>query len=168
MRVRYHFFPARARTLAAAALAVMLAGCGLTPVHGVGGIGAGLWGTIRPADPEHLDDFTMVHALEERMGHAHTPRYRLDYQLDTNEAAHSITRSNDTTRFNVQGTVRYSVIALKSDTVAGQGTVHASTTYLASGSPVATMSSQRDAKARLIRLLALKIVTRLSVTLGAP
>ncbi|WP_179378146.1 LPS assembly lipoprotein LptE [Jannaschia marina] len=148
-----------------AALALLLgaglAGCGFTPVFGPDGGGEALRATIRPAGPDTEIAFAFVRQFEERLGRAATPRWELDYTIVTTEKALAIDGSNNITRFNIEGSLDWTLTAAGSTVVQLSGSETSFTTYAATGSTVSTLESERDAERRLARILADRVVTRL-------
>ena len=140
--------------------AVALGACGFTPIYGPGG-GEALWGAIRAEDPSDTESFAFVQAFEARLGLPASARFRLTYEIEVTETGQAITGSNDITRFTVDGIVRYQLFAISAEAPLLSGEVQSFTSYSAGGSTLATLSAQRDARARLMRILAEQISTRL-------
>ena len=95
-----------------------------------------------------------------------TPAWRLSYTISAYEAGLGITLSNTTTRYDVIGSVSYSLRPAVSDQIVASGTVKNFTSYSASGTVVSTSTSGRDAYQRLMRMLADQIVTDLIASSG--
>lgn len=140
--------------------ALALGACGFAPVYGPGG-GEALRGAILLAEPEGVDGFAFVEAFEERLGLPANPRFAMEYVLSTTESGQAITGSNDITRFTVQGQADYVVTPMGGAVPVASGTVQTFTSYSASGSTIATLTAERDSRARLMKLLAEQIATRL-------
>lgn len=147
------------RALLLAALA--LPACGFQPVYAPGGAAEGLRGQVAVADPTTRDAFALAARLEDRLGPATAPRYRLDYSVETDSDALVVTQEQETTRYNVIGKVRYRLTDLGTGAVADSGTVTSFTGYSATGSTLATLSARRDAYERLTVILADQIMARL-------
>ncbi|MGV8953340.1 MAG: LPS assembly lipoprotein LptE [Cypionkella sp.] len=143
-----------------------LAACGFTPVYGPQGPAAGLQGTISVASPSDKNSFDLVERLEERLDRPKAVAYDMTYSIATSVAAVGITPDNAITRYNLNGTIKWALIARKSGARVTGGTVHSFTSYSATGSTVAGISAQEDAARRLMRLLADQIVTRMLATSG--
>ena len=54
-----------------------LAGCGFAPVYGPGGAGKRLYGAVTIVTPATEESYLLYRELEERLGHATAPDYRL-------------------------------------------------------------------------------------------
>ncbi len=146
--------------------ALALAACGFTPAYGPGSPAAGLLDRVLIDAPEDRSAFDLVERLEERLGRPSGAAYRLSYRIDVQSESRTITPTNATTRYNLNGKVHYTLRDLPSDRVLTEGDVTTFTSYSASGTPVATNASEIDARLRLMRLLADQIVTRLIATSG--
>lgn len=149
-------------------LALMpLAACGFRPALGTGGVAKGLQGQIAFDVPTDRRAFDLVERLEERMGRTRTPKWRLSYEIVTDTTGLAITPQNATTRYQVDGTVRFKLTDAATGAVADEGRVQAFTSYSAFGTQVSTAAQRDDAVARLMRLLADQIVTRLIAGVAA-
>jgi LPS-assembly lipoprotein len=147
--------------LALAGLAA-LGACGFTPVYGPGGGGAALTGRVRPAAPDTTDDYILVREIETRLGRAgEGAPLALDYQTSVVEEGMAVTTSNVTTRFNVIGSVAYQLKDARTGLTLHEGRVRSFTSYSATGSTVATQAARRDARERLMVILADLLTTRL-------
>ncbi len=147
--------------LLAAAPIVVLAACGFEPVYGTGGTGAALRGKVEVAAPDTVDSYLLVQRLEERLGRATAPAYTLDLTLVTVEQGQAITASNDITRYSIIGQADYVLTSLADGTVVASGEVDNFTGYSATGSTVQTLAGERDARARLMLILADQITAQL-------
>ena len=146
----------------------MLAGCGFAPVYAPGGGGDALLGQVRVTAPDSRAGFLLTREIETRLGRVDAARYELRPVIDLRTEAIAIDRSNVAARFNILGTVRYTLIDLESDAVADRGEVTNFTGYSAFGTPVATQAAQRDAEARLMQMLADQMLTRLAAAAATP
>lgn len=147
------------RALLLGALAA-LGACGLTPVYGPQGAAGRLFGHVRPRDPESFEEFAFNRRLAERLGPEDGARYDLDYRISIGVVAQAITPEEVTTRYSLNGTADF---ALKdgSGTVVTQGRVSSFTSYSTTGTTIATLSAEADARQRLAHMLADQVVTRL-------
>jgi LPS-assembly lipoprotein len=143
--------------------ALALGGCGFTPVYGPDGSASALRGTLRVAEPDTRDAFAFVEQMEARLGRASDPQFDLAYTITTNETGLAITGANDVTRFNIEGTLRYVVTPAGSKNPVATGMVRSFTAYTAGTSTISTLTSERDARRRLMVILANQTVTRLLV-----
>ena len=144
--------------------AVALGGCGFEPVYQTGGNAQGLRGAVLVDPPTDRDSFDLVEQLEQRLGRPTAPRFAMSVKLITKEEGLAISDSNDITRFNVIGSADYAVRAIGSDEILLQDRVDSFTAYSASQQPVATLSGERDARARLMVTLADKITAQLLIS----
>lgn len=152
------------RALVAVGLAAALAGCGFTPVYAPGGSGAGLSGMIRADAPDTRDGFDFVARIEERLGRSDAPRYALRYQIRTRDEGVGITPSAETTRFNLFGAVTYRLMDLETEAEVANGLAESFTGYSATRFTVSTDAVERDARQRLMKILADQVVTELIAT----
>ena len=158
------------RTLLILALGSVLgavAACGFTPAYAPGGAATKLQSGIAFDAPIDKDGFDMVERLEQRLGRSQAPLYKLAYRTETTAIGVGITPDAATTRFNITGSATYTVTDRGTDVVLTSGTVQSFTAYSATGTTVSTLTAQRDASSRLMRLLADQIVARLIATSGA-
>ncbi|MBC7139365.1 MAG: hypothetical protein H5U17_11625 [Defluviimonas sp.] len=139
----------------------LLAACGFAPVYGSGGPARALLNRVRIEDPTNKNAFDLVERLEERLGRPQNVAFRLSYGITTQSRGLGITPDNTTTRYNIDGTVTYTLSDAVSGTPLAQGEVTTFVSYSASGSTVATVAAEEDAYARLMRLLADQIVSEL-------
>ena len=152
------------RHILLAALALPLTACGFTPVYGPGGTGTALQNQVLVAAPNNRDSFLMVRRLEERLGRPGTATYTLSLNLQVREEGLVIDEDGNTDRFNVIGAAGY-VLTDQAGTSLASGTVNSFTGYSTTGNTVVTLAAQRDARARLMVILADQITARL---LAAP
>ena len=138
-----------------------LAACGFTPAYGPGGGATALRGQVAIEDPTDKLAYDLSARLDERLGHAVNPRWRLDHAITTDRIGVGITDANAVTRYNVTGAVDWSLVSLADGKVAAKGRVESFTSYSATGSTVATLAAETDASTRLMQILADQIATRL-------
>ncbi|MDR5652393.1 LPS assembly lipoprotein LptE [Ruixingdingia sedimenti] len=144
--------------------ALPLAACGFAPAYGPGGAGAALHGAVRMAEPRDENAWELVVRLEERLGRAAAPRYALDYTVTTEKIGAGITPSRAITRYTMTGAATFRLTESATGTVVAEGRVEGFTGWSATGSTVATLTAEEDARVRLMRILADRIVTRLLAT----
>ena len=138
-----------------------LAGCGFAPVYAPGGTGQALRGQVLVAAPDTRLGFELVARLEERLGLPQAETYRLDYVIETSESDLAITGTNDITRINIQGNVRFSLVDIATGAERLTGTVSTFTAYSTTSTAVATAAARRDAEDRLMHVLADQVMSRL-------
>lgn len=148
----------RAALLGAGALA-LLAGCGFQPVYGPGGAGNRLFGKVRARDPVTYQDFAFNRRLDERLG-GEGDLYDLDYRLSVGVVAQAITPDEVTTRYSLNGTADFA-LKDRAGTVLAEGRVSSFTSYSTTGTTIATLAAEGDARERLALMLADQVVTRL-------
>jgi LPS-assembly lipoprotein len=150
------------------------AGCGFAPVYGPGGGAEGLRGEIAVDPPVDQAGYILVKRLEERLGLPQTPRYRLSATLALGQDDLGVTPDQEIQRYQVTGRARWSLVDTGTDTVVVSGTQEAFTGYSApvvdnhrgsiAGNTVSVLSAERDARRRLMVILADQIVARLLAT----
>ena len=138
-----------------------LAACGFEPVYAPGGSGSDLQGRVLVSAPDDNDSYFLVRRLEERLGRGDTPEYTLSLKLRTQEFGLGIDEDGNIDRFNITGEADYVLADAGSGAQVSSGTVQAFTGYSATGSTVVTLASERDARERLMTILADQITTRL-------
>ena len=143
-----------------------MAACGFAPAYGPGGPANGINGTIRAADPADKNAFDLVARLDQRLGRPNADRYDLTYTITTRPVGVGITPDNAITRYNLEGAVDWQLTDRGTNARLTGGKVESFTSYSATGSTVAGLAAQEDAAARLMRILADQIVTRLIATSG--
>lgn len=144
--------------------AAPLAACGFAPAYAPGGAAASLQGAVRVADPTTKNAFDLVERLEERLGRPEAARYALDYTIETKPVGVAISPENAITRYNLTGTIQFTLTDIGTGAALTAGRVYSFTSYSASGSTVSTLAAEEDAAFRLMRILADQIVTRLLAT----
>ncbi len=150
------------RSLLLSALALSLAGCGFTPAFAPGGGAAALLGQVRPDDPTDPDSFAFNRRIGERLGPAGADaRYRLAVTPQVKTAAQGITADQAITRYALNGTADFTLTEVASGQVVAQGKVSSFSSHSATGTTIATLAAERDARDRLMVMLADQVVTRL-------
>lgn len=149
------------RAFLSLALAAPLAACGFRPVYGPGGVGAALRRQVLVAPPVTPDEFILVRELETRLGRPSSPGFSLQTRLLVEPEGLGITAGGDITRYNLVGRVLYTLRRLPDGEELTSGEVQNFTGYSATGSTAETLAAARDARTRLMAILADQIVTRL-------
>ena len=139
----------------------LLSACGFTPAYGPQGAAPALTAGLSLSDPVTRNDYLLNRRIEERLGRATIPTYRLKTQITVSEQGLGTTDDGDTTRVQLVGSVRFQLSLAEDDRVVIEGETDGFTGYSTTGSTVATMAAERDAEARLMTLLADQIVDRL-------
>lgn len=149
--------------LFAGAAALVLAGCGFTPVYGPGSAATNLRGRIAlPAFDSRLS-FDMFQRLEQRLGPPQAPLFRLTVSTTIEEQGLAISQDNAITRYNLRATAEYSLTRLTTDERVFAARARAFTAYSATASAYATRVAARDAERRIGVLLADQIASRIAV-----
>jgi LPS-assembly lipoprotein len=138
-----------------------LAACGFSPVYGTGGSGDALQNKVEVIEPTSLNGFLVTRRLEERLGRATVPVYVLSLSVRTRREALAVSSQSNINRFNLIGVAQYSLVDQATGQVVSSGSVNNFTGSSASGTTVATLAAERDARLRLMNLLADQIVVRL-------
>jgi len=141
--------------------ALALAGCGFTPAYAPGGGAAALRGRIALFPPGDKLTFELAARLEDRLGQAEAPLYRLDYVVSLQNTGVAITPDGAITRYNLTGRVAWKLVELSSGAVRLEESAQSFTSYSTTGSTVAGLAAEEDALLRLMVILADQIVTRL-------
>lgn len=146
--------------------AAALGGCGFAPAYGPGGAARRLQDAIHVDAPDTRETFLVTQRVEERLG-AGGPAapYTLGLQIGISETSQGKNPSGDTTRFRMVGRLTYSLRRAGEATAFRTGTVRNFTGYSATGSTAATLAANRDARERLLIILADQMIDRL--VLGA-
>lgn len=148
-------------------LPVVLSACGFTPVYAPGGTADQLRGRVTVQDPADRESFLLVQELETRLGRG-SGEYGLAFELGIVEEDLGVTRTGDITRFNLVGTVAYRLFEFASEDVLYTGTTTNFTGYSATGDTVETLAAERDARSRLMSILADQITTELYAQVTLP
>lgn len=143
--------------LAAAALSA----CGFRPVYGPGGTGSRLQNRVLVSEPNDRNTFLLVRRIEGRLGRSTDPAYALSVNLQMQVEGVGIDPEGTTNRFNLIGAAGYVLTDMTTGRPLTSGTVNSFTGYFAAGSTVETLASERDARERLMVILADQIVARL-------
>ncbi|MEM9427023.1 MAG: LPS assembly lipoprotein LptE [Pseudomonadota bacterium] len=140
-----------------------LAGCGFTPVYGISpdGQASTLRGRIDVAVPDDEEGFALVKRLEDRLGLPEAADLSLTAQIRVSEEAVGFLPDGEISRFNVIGQVDWRLAEIDNGTGVAAGSERSFTSYSATSTTVATSFAQRDARRRLMVILADRIVTDL-------
>ena len=149
-------------TLAAATIA----GCGFTPIYGLKGEGAALLGQILMGKPKNRNAYLLQQRIEERLGQATSGKWLLIPRITTENIGLGYTEDGEITRYNIAGSADYTLRRAGSQEVSKQGKVQHFTSYSATSTTVATLAAERDARARLMTILADQIIDQLLLIAG--
>ncbi len=142
----------------------LLAACGFSPVYGPQGAGTALQDRVLVEAPDTRDDQLLLQQIERRLGRAATPTFDLGIDLLVTQEGLAIDADGDIDRYNLLGTATYILTNAADGAVVGTGTVTNFTGYSATGTTVATLAAERDARRRLMTVLGDMIVDRLIAT----
>ncbi len=151
--------------------AAALAGCGFTPSYGPKGGASLLQDRLRVDDPLDRDAYLITQAIESKLGRGAVADFGLSIAIRTEETRMAVRADNITLRFNITCKATYALRDLAKGAVLSTGTVENFTGYSATGSTVATLAASRDARERLMAILADMITAKLiaaAPTFAAP
>jgi LPS-assembly lipoprotein len=149
------------RSFLVAALA--LGGCGFTPVYGPAGAGQALENAVDLGAPKSDDAYLVQRRFEERLGRGSA--YRLEFDVTTKDVGLGGTSTGNTTRYRVDGALSYKLLQGKA--VLLQGKTQAFTGYSTTGSTLSTLAAEKDARKRLMVILADQLMDELILGLPA-
>ena len=152
------------RAFLGASGAFALSACGFTPAYGPGGPASGLLDRVTVDAPADKDAFDLVERLEERLGRTNAAAFRLSYRIDTEVEGQAIAQDNRINRYQVLGSVAFTLHDAATGEALTSGRVSSFTAYSAFGTALAAAASEADARTRLMRILADKLVTQLIAT----
>lgn len=141
-----------------------VAACGFQPVYGTGGNGQKLQDRVLVSEPENRDAFLVTRQIEQRLGRGSDPVYDLSLVVTSQAEGLAINRQGNITRYNLLGAADYVLTDNRTGQIAASGSVDNFTGYSATGTSVATLAAEKDARERLMVILADQIVTRLLST----
>lgn len=142
-----------------------VAGCGFQPVYAPNADGIAVRGKVSIAAPEDEEGFALVERLEERLGDAADDAlYRLSADIFLDEDPVGFLPDGSISRYTVRGRVEWTLIDAN-DTSVLSGAEESFASYSATSTTVATIVARRDARRRLMVILADRIVADL---LSAP
>ena len=137
-----------------------LAACGFTPVYGTGSKTGQILSDIEVAAPNSREEYLLVRDLEEQLGRNPTAAHILRYNLALSEQGLAITGAS---RSHVIGQVSYQLVSKSTGETIASGAVESFTAFLTKDN--LSVAAQRDASERLMKILANKIVTDISLKL---
>ncbi len=152
------------RALILGLAALPAAGCTLAPVYGPGGAGTLLQNRLRADDPTTPAAHALVARLDDRLGRAQAPEFRLAYRISVSEERGAATPQRTASRVRLLGAVEFTVTRSADGGTATTGRVEHFTAYSTTETPLATRAAAEDAERRLMVILADQIVMRLLAT----
>lgn len=130
--------------------------------------GRALYGKVSVDAPDGENTYFLVRRLEERLGRGSDAAYRLSMQLDISSQGQAITASDETLYYSVTGAITYRLATNDGSTTVARGRIQNFTGYSATGDTAETLSAQRDARERLMVILADQLVRELNATADIP
>jgi LPS-assembly lipoprotein len=143
-----------------------LTACGFAPAHGPGSATNRLLGQVSVDEIKTSDGFHLTRQLEHRIGRSTAPRFGLSVALSTEQKGVAVTSDNQTTRIEMFGTATYALRQLSDNEVVLSGKANSFTGYSTTGATVSELASARDARERLMVILADQIATQLIARAG--
>lgn len=143
---------------------VILSSCGFSPIYGNNGSATAILNSTLVDEPNTREGYLLTRHLESRLGRASDPRFGLSVTIVTTEEGLNISSEGDIERFNLLGSVEYSLRNTQTGQISASGTVKSFTGYSATGTTVATQVAQQDAQKRLMVILADLIVENIVAT----
>jgi LPS-assembly lipoprotein len=157
----------RRAPLIAAATALFLSGCGLTPLYSGGGAGpiAQSLRSVEVAPIEGRAGWLMRTALQDRLGGVHpaASRYRLVVKLDDSIVGFGIRPDDSETRERRTLRARYQLVEAETGTIVLDATAGSDAGIDVVSSDYANVAAEQTALERLSKDLADQIVTRLAL-----
>ena len=145
------------RGLAGMSLVGAAAACGFSPALGPGGASRAIFGRVHLSTPPRRLGFALREALEARLGRPTADAdLRLTTDLELTETGLAITVDSAITRFALRGVARWRLTGPEG-VAPIEGVEEALTAYSATESLFATRAARRDAEARLVRELGIRI-----------
>ncbi len=145
------------------AIYLMLAGlaaCGFTPVYGTGSEVGQVLSDIHVTAPNSREEYLFVRSLEEQLGRNPGAQHILRYNISLSEQGLDLVGAS---RSHVIGSVAYQLVSEDSGQVIASGSVDSFTAFHVKDR--LSESAQSDATERLMKILADKLVTDLSLRL---
>lgn len=142
-------------------LPLALAACGFQPVYGTGGAGSALQDNVEVVELDTVEGYLLTRRLEERLGRASVPKYRLETSVTIRRENLDVNTESNINRFNFIGVADYSLVEQSTGRIVASGQVDNFTGASQSGTTVASLAAERDARQRLMVLLADQITVRL-------
>lgn len=160
----------RAGLCAALVLGLGVGACGFTPLYDPGTEARAMRGTVAVEVIPGAAGFTLREQLENRLGVAADPAYRLEVDLDLVTSGIALTTGNVTTRFEVIGTAEFVLVPMDGGAPVLGDEVQAVASFSApesqSVSAFASRVAERNAELRVARTLADRIATRIVLNAG--
>ncbi|MFW2589293.1 LPS assembly lipoprotein LptE [Sagittula sp. SSi028] len=139
--------------------AASLAACGFTPVYGPQGAGGVLLGNVDLPEARGDAQYEFNLRFEDRLGRADADAlFGLATQLQMTSSSVGINSDGSSTRTRLIGRAVYTLRETATGRVLHEGRTTAFTGYSTTGTTVATTAASRDARERLMSILADQVV----------
>ncbi len=142
-------------------LPLALSACGFQPVYGTGGTGNALQNNVEVVELDTVEGYLLTRRLEERLGRASVSKYRLETSVDVTREKLDVNTESNINRFNFIGVAKYTLVEQSTGRTVVSGKVDNFAGASQSGTTVASLAAERDARQRLMVLLADQITVRL-------
>ena len=143
-------------------LPLAVSACGFTPVHAPSKNGAVLNDNVLVDAPEDREGYVLVRALEDRLGRGgDAAGFSLSVDVEISSDPLAVTATGATTRVGLVATADYALRRISDNQTLLKGKVSEFTGYSYTGSTVETLASERDAKERLMTMIAERITIQL-------
>ncbi|NUH63720.1 hypothetical protein HTT03_09755 [Sulfitobacter sp. S0837] len=148
------------KILVICALLAGLPACGFTPVYGTNSETGAILSDIEVAAPNTREEYFLVRDLEEQLGRNLSAKHILNYDIELSEQGLELAGAS---RSHVLGRVSYQLISKSTGQTIASGAVESFTSFLTRDN--LSVAAQRDASERLIKILADKLTTDISLKL---
>lgn len=139
--------------------ATLLAACGFTPVYAPEGTASDLSGRIEVLPPSDEEGRALSRRLEDRLGLPQAPDLILGAAIFIDEEELGVLPDGSISRYNVIGKVDWTLT--RDDETVLSGSEQSFTAYSATSTTVATIVAQRNARERLMILIADRITANI-------
>ena len=161
----------RSKVLAAGLLtcvAVVLSGCGFTPLYGQPGVSSNL-ASVDVVAPDGRTGFLLREHLDDALGKNRglAPTYRMNLSLSETRYPRGVRIDNVATRYEYVLVAAYTLSSLPSGSVAKRGQVRVELTYDSADQPYSAISAQQDAQDRAAQEAARRIQLELAAWLAS-
>lgn len=146
---------------------IALAACGFEPVYAPGGQAEGLRGRIDIAAPADEEGFALVQRLEERLGQPSSPDFGLAAKIYVTEESVGFLPEGTISRYSISGRVDWTLSRLSDNSRVLSGSERSFASYSATSTNVATILARRDARRRLMIIVADRIFQDIVTQAGA-
>lgn len=158
------------RIALAAALwaAVVVSGCGFTPLYGAPGVSASL-SSIQVVAPDGRVAYLVREDLDDAFGRDKeaAPKWRLDFTVTQTRDPKGLNLNNITERYQTDITVNYTLTNTSTGAVAHSGEVTSTVSYDDANDPYAGIAAREDTQRRAASDAARRIQTELAAWMAS-